>query len=300
MDETAETAEQGREAAESSLRSYLRRMAQTRMLTADEEEEAFKAIEAAKEKRLPESAGRAARSLVVESNLRLVVSIVRRLLHRGLEFPDLVQEGNIGLMRAVDGFDYRRGYKFSTYATWWIRQAAMRAIADKSRTVRLPVHLCDRLAAMAAARQRLSLSLGRDPTDEELAKELGVTPRAVRDLCLAARDPVSLQAPVEGAEDTCIGDFVPDAKGVDPAEAADRGIVRSLVADALDALTERERTVIVCRFGLGGCCESTLDEIGRMLNVTRERVRQIEKGAIRKLKRSRRARLLRSHFALTA
>ncbi len=300
MDAIAETAEQGREAAESSLRSYLRRMAQTRMLTADEEEEAFKAIEAAKEKRLPESAGRAARARVVEANLRLVVSIVRRLLHRGLEFPDLVQEGNIGLMRAVDGFDYRRGYKFSTYATWWIRQAAMRAIADKSRTVRLPVHLCDRLAAMSAARQRLSLSLGRDPTDEELAKELGVTPRAVRDLCLAARDPVSLQAPAEGVEDACIGDFVPDAKCVDPAEAADRGIVRDLVVDALDALTERERTVIVCRFGLGGCCESTLDEIGRMLNVTRERVRQIEKGAIRKLKRSRRARLLRTHFALTA
>ena len=299
MEAVAETADTGREATESSLRSYLRRMARTRMLTAEEETEAFKAIEAARENRLPQSAGRAARARVVEANLRLVVSIVRRLLHRGLEFPDLVQEGNIGLMRAVDGFDYRRGYKFSTYATWWIRQAAMRAIADKSRTVRLPVHLCDRLAAMAAARQRLSLSLGRDPTDDELAKELGVTPRAVRDLCLAARDPVSLQAPAEGVEDACIGDFVPDANGVDPAEAADRGIVRDLVADALDALTERERTVIVCRFGLGGCCESTLEEIGRMLNVTRERVRQIEKGAIRKLKRSRRARLLRTHFALT-
>ena len=300
MEEIAETEETGREAAESSLRSYLRRMARTRMLTAEEETEAFKAIEAAREKRLPQSAGRAARARVVEANLRLVVSIVRRLLHRGLEFPDLVQEGNIGLMRAVDGFDYRRGYRFSTYATWWIRQAATRAIADKSRTIRLPVHLCDRLAAMARARQRLSLALKRDPTDDELAGEIGVSARDVRKLSLAARDPVSLQAPVEGADDTCIGDFVPDEKIVDPAEAADREIVRGMVADALDALSDRERTVIVCRFGLGGCCESTLEEIGRMLNVTRERVRQIEKGAIRKLKRSRRARLLRGQFALTA
>jgi len=300
MDETAETAEQGREAAESSLRSYLRRMAQTRTLTADEERAAFKAIEAAKEKRLPESVGRAARAIVVEANLRLVVSIVRRFLHCGLEFPDLVQEGNIGLMRAVDCFDYRRGYKFSTYATWWIRQAATRAIANKSRTIRLPVHLGGRLVAIAGARQRLSQALGRDPTDAELAKELGVSPRDVRDLCLAARDPVSLEAPAEGADGACVGDFVSDAKSVDPAEATDLEIARDLVADALDALTERERTVIVCRFGLGGCCESTLEEIGRMLNVTRERVRQIEKGAIRKLKRSRRAHLLRGHFALTA
>ena len=300
MEAVAETADTGREATESSLRSYLRRMAQTRMLTAEEETEAFKAIEAAREKRLPQSAGRAARARVVEANLRLVVSIVRRLLHRGLEFPDLVQEGNIGLMRAVDGFDYRRGYRFSTYATWWIRQAATRAIADKSRTVRLPVHLCDRLAAMAGARQRLSLALKRDPTDDELAGELGVSARDVRKLSLAARDPVSLQAPVEGADDTCIGDFVPDEKIVDPAEAADREIVRGMVADALDALSDRERTVIVCRFGLGGCCESTLEEIGRMLNVTRERVRQLEQGAIRTPKRSRRARLLRTPLALTA
>ena len=300
MEAVAETEETGREATESSLRSYLRRMARTRMLTAEEETEAFKAIEAAREKRLPQSAGRAARARVVEANLRLVVSIVRRLLHRGLEFPDLVQEGNIGLMRAVDGFDYRRGYRFSTYATWWIRQAATRAIADKSRTIRLPVHLCDRLAAMASARQRLSLALKRDPTDDELAGEIGVPVRDVRKLCLAARDPVSLQAPVEGTDDACIEDFVPDAKGVDPAEAADRDIVRGMVADALDALSERERMVIVCRFGLGGCCESTLEEIGRMLNITRERVRQIEKGAIQKLKSSRCAHLLHGHFALTA
>ncbi len=293
MDAIAETAEQGREAAESSLRSYLRRMAQTRMLTADEEEEAFKAIEAAKEKRLPESAGRAARARVVEANLRLVVSIVRRLLHRGLEFPDLVQEGNIGLMRAVDGFDYRRGYKFSTYATWWIRQAITRAIADQARTIRIPVHMVETINKLIRVNRQLVQEYGRDPRPDEIAKEMGISEDKVREIIKIAQEPVSLETPIGEEDDSHLGDFIPDDDAPAPADAVASSLLKEQLAEVLSTLTPREAKVLKLRYGLEDGKARTLEEVGREFNVTRERIRQIEAKALRKLRHPSRSKKLK-------
>ena len=239
------------------------------------------------------SAGRAARARVVEANLRLVVSIVKRFMHYGLEFMDLVQEGNAGLVRAVERFDYRRGYKFSTYATWWIRQAATRAIADQSRTIRLPVHLGERLVALARAQRNMTQAMGREPTECELALELGVTAHEVRKLKAMAARPVSLQRPVGDDDDSSLGDFLPDTSSDDPSKVAELNLMREQLAAVLATLSPREREVLDYRYGLtdGNCC--TLEEVGRLFNVTRERARQIESKALRMLRHPSRKRRLR-------
>ena len=243
--------------------------------------------------------GQAARARVVEANLRLVVSVVKRFMHYGLEFLDLVQEGNTGLMRAVERFDYRRGYRFSTYATWWIRQSATRAIADQSRTIRLPVHLGERFMALVRAQRMLTQVLGREPTEHELARELGVSPERVRKLRVMATRPISLQTEV-GDEGACLEDFVPDTARADPAEVTEKCLVHDQLKAVLDTLTAREREVLDYRFGLTDGTDRTLEEVGRMFNVTRERVRQIESKALRMLRHPSRMRRLRGLGAKSA
>ena len=237
--------------------------------------------------------GQAARARVVEANLRLVVSIVKRFMHYGMEFLDLIQEGNAGLVRAVERFDYRRGYRFSTYATWWIRQAATRAIADQSRTIRLPVHLGERLLGLIRTQRKMTQALGREPTEDELARELGVPAKDVRKLRAMARRPVSLQAKVGDEDDACIADFVPDTASVDPSKAAEENLRHEQLIAVLDTLTARERQVLDYRFGLTDGNERTLEDVGRIFNVTRERVRQIESKALRMLRHPSRMRRLR-------
>ena len=235
--------------------------------------------------------GRAARARVVEANLRLVVSVVKRFMHYGLEFLDLVQEGNTGLMRAVERFDYRRGYRFSTYATWWIRQSATRAIADQSRTIRLPVHLGERFMALIRAQRMLTQALGREPTEGELARELGVSPERVRKLRVMAMRPISLHVKV-GDDGASLEDFIPDTARTDPAEVTEKCLMHDQLMAVLDTLTAREREVLDRRFGLTDGTGRTLEEVGRMFNVTRERVRQIESKALRMLRHPSRMRRL--------
>ena len=240
------------------------------------------------------------RTRVVEANLRLVVSTIKRLLHLGMEFLDLVQEGNTGLMRAVELFDYRRGYRFSTYATWWIRQAATRAMADQARTIRLPVHLIEQIHNMNRVRARLVQRLGGDPSDKELAWEMGIPEWKVRSLRKMALAPVSLQKKVGDDEDACMGDFVEDTTAVDPGEETDKGLMREQLMSVLGTLNARERELLEYRYGLvDGTCR-TLEEVGRMLNVTRERVRQLEAKALRQLRHPTRLRRLRGFLVKSA
>jgi RNA polymerase primary sigma factor len=257
-----------------SLRLYLRSIGRVPLLTADEEVSLAKRIE---------RGDMGAKQHMVEANLRLVVSIAKGYLGRGLTFLDLIQEGSLGLIRAVEKFDYRRGYKFSTYATWWIRQAVTRAIADKGRTIRIPVHMVEKLNKVVHVERQLVQALGREPTPQEIAAELECTVREVRDILRMAQQPVSLEKPIGEEEESELGDFVEDQTAVSPFELASESLRRENVRKALAALPSREREVIEMRFGLTGGQPRTLEEVGRAFNVTRERIRQIENHTLKKL-----------------
>jgi RNA polymerase primary sigma factor len=257
-----------------SLRLYLRSIGRVELLTAGEEVGLAKRIE---------RGDMAAKQHMIEANLRLVVSIAKGYLGRGLTFLDLIQEGSLGLIRAVEKFDYRRGYKFSTYATWWIRQAVTRAIADKARTIRIPVHMVEKLNKVVHVERQLVQQLGREPTPEEIASELECTTREVKDIQRMAQMPVSLEKPIGEEEDSELGDFVEDEGAESPFDLALENLRKENVRKALDVLPEREREVIEMRFGLKGSEARTLEEVGRAFGVTRERIRQIENNTLKKL-----------------
>ncbi|HVV89620.1 MAG TPA: sigma-70 family RNA polymerase sigma factor [Solirubrobacterales bacterium] len=267
-----------------SLRLYLRSIGRVDLLTAAQEVELAKLIE---------RGDMLAKRQMVEANLRLVVSIAKGYLGRGLSFLDLIQEGSLGLIRAVEKFDYRRGYKFSTYATWWIRQAVTRAIADKARTIRIPVHMVEKLNRVAHVERQLVQRLGREPDPTEIAEELRWPVADVRDILRVAQLPVSLEKPVGDEDESELGDFVADEAVLEPFEEASEHLQKEGVRRALDALPERERQVIELRYGLGGAEPLTLEEVGRTFGVTRERIRQIENNTLKKLKRLPEAQMLR-------
>ena len=267
-----------------SLRLYLRAIGQVDLLTAQQEVELAKRIE---------RGDMLAKRQMVEANLRLVVSIAKGYLGRGLSFLDLIQEGSLGLIRAVEKFDYRRGYKFSTYATWWIRQAVTRAIADKARTIRIPVHMVEKLNRVAHVERQLVQKLGREPEPAEIAEELRWPVSDVRDILRVAQLPVSLEKPVGDEDESELGDFVADDAVLEPFEEASEHLQKEGVKRALEALPERERQVIELRYGLSGAEPLTLEEVGKTFGVTRERIRQIENNTLKKLKRLPEAQMLR-------
>jgi RNA polymerase primary sigma factor len=257
-----------------SLRLYLREIGKVDLLTADQEVYLAKRIE---------RGDMCAKTQMIEANLRLVVSIAKSYLGRGLSFLDLIQEGSLGLIRAVEKFDYRKGYKFSTYATWWIRQAVTRAIADKARTIRIPVHMVEKLNKVVHIERHLVQRLGREPEPEEIAAELEITPEEVRDILRMAQLPVSLEKPIGEDEESELGDFVQDDQAESPFDTASLSLRREDIERALDSLPKRERLVIELRYGLRGEQPCTLEEVGRAFGVTRERIRQIENNTLKKL-----------------
>ena len=257
-----------------SLRLYLREIGKVPLLTADQEVSLAKRIE---------RGDMSAKTQMIEANLRLVVSIAKGYLGRGLSFLDLIQEGSLGLIRAVEKFDYRKGFKFSTYATWWIRQAVTRAIADKARTIRIPVHMVEKLNKVVHIERQLVQRLGREPTPDEIAEELEITTEEVREILRMAQLPVSLEKPIGEEEESELGDFVQDDQAESPFDSASLNLRREDIDRTLDALPERERKVIEMRFGLDGDQPRTLEEVGRAFGVTRERIRQIENNTLKKL-----------------
>jgi RNA polymerase primary sigma factor len=257
-----------------SLRLYLREIGKVPLLTADQEVYLAKRIERGE---------MAAKTQMIEANLRLVVSIAKSYLGRGLSFLDLIQEGSLGLIRAVEKFDYRKGYKFSTYATWWIRQAVTRAIADKARTIRIPVHMVEKLNKVVHIERQLVQRLGREPSPEEIGIELEITPEEVREILRMSQLPVSLEKPIGEEEESELGDLVEDESAESPFDTATLSLRREDIEHALSALPERERQVIELRFGLSGAQPCTLEEVGRAFGVTRERIRQIENNTLKKL-----------------
>ena len=267
-----------------SLRLYLRSIGKVELLTAAEEVSLARRIERGDMK---------AKEQMVKANLRLVVSIAKGYLGRGLTFLDLIQEGSLGLIRAVEKFDYRRGYKFSTYATWWIRQAVTRAIADKARTIRIPVHMVEKLNNVVHVERQLVQRLGREPTADEIAGELRCSPREVRDVLRISQLPVSLEKPIGEDEDSALGDFVEDETAASPFESATVIMQRENVWRALNVLPDRERQVIEMRYGLTGGRPRTLEEVGQAFGVTRERIRQIENNTLKKLQKLPEAQRLR-------
>jgi RNA polymerase primary sigma factor len=298
------------------VRIYLREIGRVALLTAQDEVDLAKAIEAglfAEEKlhgSVPSAAGDGAeraelallvaegtraKQRLIESNLRLVVSIAKRYIGRGLVFLDLIQEGNLGLIRAVEKFDYTKGYKFSTYATWWIRQAITRAIADQARTIRIPVHMVETINKMARIQRQLHQDLGREATPEEIGAEMGLTAERVAEIQRIAQEPVSLQAPI-GEEDSDLGDFIEDADAVVPMEAAAFIMLQDQLEQVLDNLTIREQRIIQLRFGLTDGHPRTLEEVGKEFGVTRERIRQIESKTLAKLRHPSRAQMLREYL----
>jgi len=266
------------------VRMYLKEIGKVPLLTAEEEVEI--AIQLA--------AGNAyAKSKLAEANLRLVVSIAKRYVGRGMQFLDLIQEGNLGLLKAVDKFDHTKGFKFSTYATWWIRQAITRAIADQARTIRIPVHMVETINKLIRIQRQLLQLLGRDPTTAEIANEMGITEEKVLDIQKIAQEPVSLEKPIGEEEDSHLGDFIPDDDAQAPDEAASYALMREELQRTLSTLTEREQMVLILRFGLKDGRNRTLEEVGRVFDVTRERIRQIENKALRKLRHPSRSKRLK-------
>jgi len=266
------------------VRMYLKEIGRVDLLTAEEE------VEIAK--RILEGEDEASRSLA-EANLRLVVSIAKRYVGRGMLFLDLIQEGNMGLMKAVEKFDHTKGFKFSTYATWWIRQAITRAIADQARTIRIPVHMVETINKLIRIQRQLLQDLGRDPTPEEIGEEMDLTPDKVRDILKIAQEPVSLETPIGEEDDSHLGDFIEDQEAVSPSDHAAYELLKEQLEDVLDTLTDREENVLRLRFGLDDGRTRTLEEVGKVFGVTRERIRQIEAKALRKLRHPSRSKQLK-------
>ena len=266
------------------VRMYLKEIGKVPLLTAEEEIEIAKRMEQGDEQ---------AKRKLAEANLRLVVSIAKRYVGRGMLFLDLIQEGNLGLIKAVEKFDYRKGYKFSTYATWWIRQAITRAIADQARTIRIPVHMVETINKLIRVSRQLLQELGREPLPEEIAKEMNISEEKVREIIKIAQEPVSLETPIGEEEDSHLGDFIPDDEAPAPAEAASFTLMKEQLMNVLDTLTPREEKVLRLRFGLDDGRQRTLEEVGKEFNVTRERIRQIEAKALRKLRHPSRSKKLK-------
>lgn len=269
------------------VRMYFKEIGKVPLLTAEEEKELAIRIEQGDEE---------AKKKLCESNLRLVVSIARRYLNRGLSFLDLIQEGNLGLIKAVEKFDYTKGYKFSTYATWWIRQAITRSIADQARTIRIPVHMVETINKLIRISRQLLQELGREPTSEEIAKEMGISVEKVREIKKISQDPVSLETPIGEEEDSHLGDFIPDEDIPSPVDAAAYSMLQKQLREVLDTLSDREKKVLILRFGLDDGRPRTLEEVGKEFNVTRERIRQIEAKALRKLRHPSRSKKLKDYL----
>jgi RNA polymerase primary sigma factor len=287
------------------VRMYLREIGRVPLLSAEEEVRLARRMERGRceqnkpalmrDYRIIEDGEEAQRRLT-EANLRLVVSVAKKYIGRGMSLLDLIQEGNIGLMRAVEKFDYTRGYKFSTYATWWIRQAITRAIADQARTIRIPVHMVETINRLIRISRRLLQDLGREPTSEEIAEQMEISPEKVREIIKVSQEPVSLETPIGEEDDSHLGDFIEDHTALAPADAASHQLLKEQVEEVLDSLTERERKVLQLRFGLDDGRSRTLEEVGKEFHVTRERIRQIEAKALRKLRHPSRSRKLKDYL----
>ena len=271
-------------ATDDPVRMYLKEIGKVPLLTPEEEQDLARRMSEGDD---------LARQKLTEANLRLVVSIAKRYVGRGMLFLDLIQEGNLGLMKAVEKFDYTKGYKFSTYATWWIRQSITRAIADQARTIRIPVHMVETINKVVRASRQLLQELGHDPTAEEIAEALGMPTDKVRDILKIAQEPVSLETPIGEEEDSHLGDFISDEGASEPSEAASQSLLNEALLEVMDTLTEREQRVLKLRFGLEDGRTRTLEEVGKEFNVTRERIRQIEAKALRKLRHPSRSKRLR-------
>lgn len=269
------------------VRLYLKEIGKVPLLTGDEEMILARRMEAGDD---------SAKKELAEANLRLVVSIAKRYVGRGMSFLDLIQEGNLGLIKAVEKFDYTKGFKFSTYATWWIRQAITRAIADQARTIRIPVHMVETINKLIRVSRQLLQEYGREPTPAEIGKEMGFTEEKVREIQKIAQDPVSLETPIGEEEDSHLGDFIPDEDAPAPAEAASYALLKEQLVEVLKTLTEREEKVLRLRFGLDDGRARTLEEVGKEFNVTRERIRQIEAKALRKLRHPSRSKKLKDYL----
>lgn len=272
---------------EDPVRMYLKEIGKVPLLTAEEEIELAKRMELGDQE---------AKKRLAEANLRLVVSIAKRYVGRGMLFLDLIQEGNLGLIKAVEKFDYRKGYKFSTYATWWIRQAITRSIADQARTIRIPVHMVETINKLIRVSRQLLQEEGREPTPDEIAEEMGISVEKVREILKIAQEPVSLETPIGEEEDSHLGDFIPDDDAPAPAEAAAFSMLKEQLVDVLGTLTEREQKVLKLRFGLEDGRARTLEEVGKKFDVTRERIRQIEAKALRKLRHPTRSKKLKDYL----